>query len=62
MNAEMIIEKIRDNIENYEVFKELALDIRFRKAEMQLYVWFNGVLGIEASMKTILLKRLFSAG
>lgn len=25
MNAEMIIEKIRDNIENYEVFKELAL-------------------------------------
>ena len=48
MNAEMIIEKIRDNIENYEVFKELALDIRFRKAEMQLYVWFKGVLGIEA--------------
>ena len=47
MNAEMIIEKIRDNIENYEVFKELALDIRFRKAEMQLYVWFKGVLGIE---------------
>lgn len=31
MNAEMIIEKIRNSIENYEVFKELALDIRFAK-------------------------------
>ncbi len=47
MNAGMIIEKIRDSIENYEVFKEIALDIRFRKAEMQLYAWFKGVLGIE---------------
>ena len=47
MNAEMIIEKIRDSIENYEVFKELALDIRFRKAEMQFYAWFLKVLGIE---------------
>lgn len=47
MNAEMIIEKNRDSIENYEVFKELALDIRFRKAEMQLYTWFKSVFGIE---------------
>ena len=47
MNTEMIIEKIRDSIENYEVFKEMALDIRFRKAEMQLYSWFKNVLGIE---------------
>ena len=47
MNAKIIIEKIRDSIENYEVFKELALDIRFRKAEMQLYTWFKSVLGIE---------------
>ena len=30
MNAEMIIEKVRDSIENYEVFKDLALNIRFR--------------------------------
>lgn len=47
MNAEMIIEKIRDSIENYEVFKDIAQDIRFRKAEMQLYSWFKNVLGIE---------------
>ncbi|MBQ8011142.1 MAG: hypothetical protein IJ265_06280 [Oscillospiraceae bacterium] len=47
MNAEMIIEKIRDSIENYEEFKEIALDIRFRKAEMQLYSWYKSVLGIE---------------
>ena len=47
MNAEMIIEKIRDSIENYEVFKNIALDIRFRKAEMQLYSWFKNALGIE---------------
>ena len=46
MNAEMIIDKIRDNIEDYDVFKELALDIRFRKAEMQLYSWYKNVLGI----------------
>ena len=46
MNAEMIIEKIRDSIENYEVFKELALDIRFREADMRLYVWSQNVLGI----------------
>lgn len=31
MNAEMIIEKVRDSIENYEVFKELALNIRSKK-------------------------------
>ena len=47
MNVEMIIEKIRDSIENYEVFKDIALDIRFRKAEMHLYSWFKNVLGIE---------------
>ncbi|MBP0986759.1 MAG: hypothetical protein J6S92_00540 [Oscillospiraceae bacterium] len=46
MNTEMIIEKIRDSIENYEAFRELALDIRFRKAEMQLYSWYENVLGI----------------
>lgn len=47
MNAEMIIEKIRYSIENYEVLKDIAQDIRFRKAEMQLYSWFSNVLGIE---------------
>lgn len=31
MNAEMIIEKVRDSIENYEVFKDLALNIRSKK-------------------------------
>ena len=46
MNAEMIIDTIRDSIENYEVFKELALDIRFRKADMRLYAWSKNVLGI----------------
>ena len=50
MNAEMIIEKIRDSIANYEVFKEIAMDIRFRKSEMQLYSWFKNVLGIEVYM------------
>ena len=39
MNAEMIIEKIRDSIENYEVFKERALNIRFRKADRRFYSW-----------------------
>lgn len=61
MNAEMMIEKIRDSIENYEVFKELALDIRLRKAEMQLYAWFEKYLELKiicldlrtVSMKTI---------
>ena len=48
MNAEMIIEKIRDSIENYELFKDIALDIRFRKADMRYYSWFKNVLGIEA--------------
>ena len=43
----MIIKRIRDSIENYEMFKDLALDIQFRKAEMQLHAWFKGVLGIE---------------
>lgn len=43
----MIIEKIRDSIENYEVFQKIALDIRFRKAEMQFYSWLQKVLGIE---------------
>ena len=47
MHAETIIEKVRDSVENYEVFKELALDIRFRKADMRLYVWSQNVLGIE---------------
>ena len=47
MNAEMIIKRIRDSIENYEMFKNLALDIQFRKAEMQLHAWFKSVLGIE---------------
>ena len=47
MNANMIIEKIRDSIEDYEVFKSLALDIRFRKAEMQLFAWENSVLGMD---------------
>ena len=47
MHAETIIEKIRDSVENYEIFKALALDIRFRKADMRLYVWSQNVLGIE---------------
>ena len=46
MNAEMIIEKVRDSIENYEVFKDLALNIRFRKADIRCYVWSQKVLGI----------------
>lgn len=46
MNAEMIIEKIRDSIENYEAFKELALDIRFRKADRRFYSWEQGVEGM----------------
>jgi len=46
MNAEMIIEKIRNSIENYEVFKELALDIRFRKADRRFYSWSQDVLGM----------------
>lgn len=46
MNAEMIIEKIRDSIENYEVFKELALDIRFRKADRRFFSWEQGVEGM----------------
>ena len=47
VNAEKIIEKNRDSIAHYEVFKEIALDIRFRDAEMQLYSWYKGVLGME---------------
>lgn len=47
MNAEMIIERIRSSIENYEEFKKIALDINFRKAEMQLYSWVKNVLGIQ---------------
>ena len=47
MHAETIIEKVRDSVENYEVFKALALDIRFRKADMRLYVWSQNALGIE---------------
>ena len=50
MNAEMIIEKIRDSIENYEVFKEIALDLRLRKAERQFYSWSQNVLGIIVHM------------
>ena len=42
----MIIEKVRDSIENYEVFKEQALNIRFRKADIRCYVWSQNVLGI----------------
>lgn len=46
MNAEMIIEKIRDSIANYDVFQELALDIRFRKADRRFYSWEQGVEGM----------------
>ena len=46
MNAEMIIEKIRDSIENYDVFKELALNLRFRKADRRFYSWSQDVLGM----------------
>ena len=46
MNAEMIIEKIRDSIENYEAFKELALNIRFRKADRRFYSWSHNVEGM----------------
>ena len=50
MNAEMIIEKIRDSLENYEMFKEIALDLRFRKAERRFYTWSQNVLGIIVHM------------
>ena len=50
MNAELIIEKIRDSIENYEVFKKLALDIRFRKADRQFYTWGEHVDGMIVHM------------
>jgi len=50
MNAEIVIEKLRDSIENYEVFKELALDIRFRKADLRYYSWSQNVLGIDVRL------------
>ena len=46
----MIIEKIRNSIENYEVFQKIALDIHFRKAEMQFYSWEKNVLGINVHL------------
>ena len=50
MNTEMIIKKIRDSIENYEVFKDIALNISFHKAEMQFYYWHKNVPGISVYM------------